>query len=105
MALQLPDDELAERVRASVIELLNMRGPGRSICPSEAARMLAMRIGVHWQDLMRLVRTVAARMADSGEIEVLQHDAVVDIADVRGPVRLRMRALHGQRTSEAIGAV
>jgi hypothetical protein len=100
MALLLPDDELADSIRACVLELLVARGPGRSICPSEAARMLAMRIGAHWQDLMRPVRTVAAAMADGGAIEVLQHEAVVDIGDVRGPVRLRLRAMHGARTSE-----
>jgi hypothetical protein len=49
---------------------------------------------------MRPVRTVAAAMAEAGAIEVLQHEAVVDIGDVRGPVRLRLRALHGQRTGE-----
>ena len=59
MALLLPDDELAERIRACVLELLVARGPGRSICPSEAARMLAMRMGSHWQDLMRPVRWCA----------------------------------------------
>ena len=101
MALVLPDDELGERIRACVLELLTSRGPGRSICPSEAARMLAMRIGSHWQDLMRPVRTVAAAMAEAGSIEVLQHESVVDIGDVRGPVRLRLRPLHGGRKSEA----
>jgi hypothetical protein len=100
MALLLPDDELAERIRGCVLELLIERGPGRSICPSEAARMLAMRTGAHWQDLMRPVRTVAAAMAEAGAIEVLQHESVVDIGDVRGPVRLRLRALHGERTRE-----
>jgi hypothetical protein len=100
MALLLPDDELAERIRVCVLELLVARGPGRSICPSEAARMLAMRTGSHWQDLMRPVRTVAAAMAEAGAIEVLQHEAVVDIGDVRGPVRLKLRSLHGERRAE-----
>ena len=100
MALMLPDDELAERIRACVLELLIARGPGRSICPSEAARMLAMSTGAHWQDLMRPVRTVAAAMAEAGAIEVLQHESVVDISDVRGPVRLRLHALHGERKRE-----
>jgi hypothetical protein len=50
---------------------------------------------------MRPVRTVAAAMAEAGAIEVLQHESVVDIGDVRGPVRLRLRPLHGGRTSEA----
>jgi hypothetical protein len=40
-------------------------------------------------------------MAEGGAIEVLQHEAVVDIGEVRGPVRLRLRALHGERNEVA----
>lgn len=101
MTLVLPDDKLANRIRECVLELLIERGPGRSICPSEAARALSVRIGGRWQDLMRPVRTVAAALAETGVLEALQHDAVVDIRDVRGPVRLRLRSLHGRRNSHA----
>lgn len=104
MALLQPDDDLAERIRSCVLDLLASRGPGRSICPSEAARMLALRTGAHWQDLMRPVRTIAAAMAEAGTIEVMQHEAVVDISEVRGPVRLRLRSLHGERTPEEVAA-
>jgi hypothetical protein len=95
------DDMLAERIRECVVELLVERGPGRSICPSEAARMLGVRISVRWQELMRPIRMVAAALADSGVLEAIQHEVVVDIRDVRGPVRLRLRSLHGQRTDAA----
>ncbi|HEY0180390.1 MAG TPA: DUF3253 domain-containing protein [Dokdonella sp.] len=101
MSLPLPDDELAEQVRESVLTLLIERGPGRSICPSEAARLLAVRIGCRWQELMRPVRTIAAMLADAGLIEVTQHDAVVDIREVRGPVRLRLHPLPGRRNDYA----
>lgn len=97
----LSDDPLAERIRECVIELLIARGPGKSICPSEAARALAARIGGRWQDLMRPVRTVAAALAEAGIIETLQHQQIVDIAQVRGPVRLRLHSLQGQRKSHA----
>ncbi|MEP7098491.1 MAG: DUF3253 domain-containing protein, partial [Dokdonella sp.] len=59
------DNTLAERIHECVLELLTERGAGRSICPSEAARMLALRIDHPWQDLMRPVRTVAAKLVDS----------------------------------------
>jgi hypothetical protein len=95
------DDTLAERIRECVMELLVERGPGRSICPSEAARMVGVRISCRWQDLMRPVRTVAAALAEGGVLEATQHENVVDIRDVRGPVRLRLRSLHGQRSSHA----
>ena len=92
------DDSLVERVRECVMELLVERGPGRSICPTEAARLLGVRMDCYWQDLMRPVRTVAAGMADDGLIEAIQHEFVVDIKVVRGPVRLRLRHLQGQRS-------
>ncbi len=93
------DDTLAERIHECVLELLAERGAGRSICPSEAARMLAVRIDHPWQDLMRPVRTVVAKLVDSGVIEATQDGALVDIREVRGPIRLRMRSL-GLRIAE-----
>lgn len=85
------DDTLAERIHECVLELLAERGAGRTICPSEAARTLSLRIDHPWQDLMRAVRTVAAKLVDSGEIEALQEGSLVDIREVRGPIRLRLR--------------
>lgn len=97
MTLSLPDDQLAATIRECTVDLLVGRGPGRTICPSEVARALSARVGGRWQDLMRPVRIVVAALAEAGMIEALQHDAVVDIRDVRGPVRLRLRSLHGLR--------
>ena len=99
MSSQLSDDALAHRIRECVLELLVERGPGRTVGLSEAAQALAVRIGYHWHDLMRPVRTVAAALADAGTIEAMQHEFVVDIRDARGPVRLRLRALPGQRSA------
>jgi hypothetical protein len=95
------DDLLAERIRDCLMELLVERGPGRSICPSEAAHMVSVRISCRWQDLMRPVRTVAAALAESGVLEALQHEVIVDIRNVRGPIRLRLRSLQGERNVHA----
>ncbi|MFZ1390145.1 MAG: DUF3253 domain-containing protein [Dokdonella sp.] len=95
-----PEDVFAERIRECLLELLVERGPGRTICVSEAAQTLALRIGYHWHDLMRPVRTIAAGLTEDGLIEALQHEEVVDIRVARGPVRLRLRALPGQRNAQ-----
>jgi hypothetical protein len=56
------------QLRALILELLEHRGPGKTICPSDAAELVA-----------------------SGEIEVSQRGEVVDMAQARGPIRLRRR--------------
>ena len=56
--------------------------------------MLALRIDYASQDLMRPVRSVAAMRTDAGVLEATQHEALLDIRDVRGPIRLRLRSLH-----------
>ncbi len=100
MISHLSEDTLAMRIRDCALELLVARGPGRSVDVSEVAQCLALRIGYHWHDLMRPVRTVSAALADAGTVEALQHEAVVDIRAARGPVRLRLRALPGQRSAQ-----
>jgi hypothetical protein len=98
MTLPFQDDQLAERIRECIVELLAERGAGRSICPSEAAHLLGMRFGWRWQDLMRPVRTVATALVESGLLEAIQHESTVDIRQVRGPIRLRLRTLPGVRS-------
>jgi hypothetical protein len=93
-------DAFAERIRECVLELLISRGPGRTICVSEAAQTLAKRSGYHWHDLMRPVRMIAAQLTEAGSIEAIQHEEIVDIRVARGPVRLRLRALPGQRSAQ-----
>jgi len=94
VARLLDDDPLVQRMRLRLMDLLDQHGPGVSICPSEAARSLAKEIDMDWQELMRLVRTVAADLARSGRIDVTQHGHAVDIVDARGPVRLVRRFPH-----------
>ena len=50
--------------------------------------------------MMRPVRTIAVVMVEAGTIEAIQHEEVVDIRVARGPVRLRLRSLTGQRSAQ-----
>ncbi len=74
------------RLRAVILELLDRRGPGKTICPSDAARAVA---GASFRPLMDAARAAAAELVAAGEIEVTQGGEVVDIAQARGPIRLR----------------
>ena len=67
--------------------LLDERGPDKTICPSEVARVLAG--AGDFRPHMEHVREVAAEMAARGELEVTQRGVVVDVRRARGPVRLR----------------
>jgi hypothetical protein len=77
-----------DRIRATILDLLARRDPGKTICPSDAARGLA---GERFRPLMALVRDVAAELADEGRIEVTQRGQPVDPRGTRGPIRLRLR--------------
>jgi hypothetical protein len=76
------------QLRATILDLLERRGPGKTICPSDVARALA---GDRFRPLMDPVRAAAAELVDEGEIEVTQRGEVVDLARARGPIRLRRR--------------
>jgi hypothetical protein len=76
------------RLRAAILELLERRGPGKTICPSDAARAVA---ATEFRPLMDTARAAAAELVADGEIEVTQGGEVVDIAQARGPIRLRRR--------------
>ena len=77
------------RLERAIDALLDRRHPGASICPSEAARAVDPE---GWRDLMPAARAAAGRLAATGTAEVTQGGTVVDVATVRGPVRIRRRA-------------
>ena len=77
-----------DRLRTAILDLLDRRGPGKTICPSDAARELA---GEDFRKLMGAARAAAAELAAEGTIDVTQRGEVVDIALARGPIRLRRR--------------
>jgi hypothetical protein len=85
-ARRMPDRTAA---RDAILELLEQRDPGKTICPSEAARALAGDEG--FREEMDTVRAAAWELADEGAIEVTQHGEAVSREGLRGPIRLRRR--------------
>ncbi len=70
-----------------ILSLLEERGPGKTICPSEAARHL------HpdekgWREAMEDVRNAARRLARRERIHILKKNQVIDPDEMRGVIRL-----------------
>ncbi len=79
--------DMSASIAEAILSLLSQRGPGKTICPSEAARQVRPD---DWRRLVDATRAVAAQLASQGRIEVTQRGQVIDITSARGPVRLRL---------------
>lgn len=75
-------DRELERV---IVELLAARPRGATICPSEAARVLAP----DWRPLMEGARRAARRLVALGAVVITQGGSIVDPTTARGPIRVR----------------
>jgi hypothetical protein len=74
----------------AILAVLNERDPGKTICPSEAARRLAGE-DAEWRASMPKVRAAGRKLADDGRIEVLKKGKVVDPHTVKGVIRYRWK--------------
>lgn len=73
-----------------LLRLLEERGAGKTICPSEAARAAAPgKDDDDWRPLMEPARRAARRLAAAGEVEITQGGTVVDPSTAKGPIRVR----------------
>jgi hypothetical protein len=75
------------RIEAAVRALLRSRQPGRSICPSDVARVVG---GTTWRTLMPVVRHCAVKIAEGGELEILRRGRVVKRQLTEGVLRYRL---------------
>jgi len=71
----------------TILDLLAQRDPGKTICPSDAARALGGDDG--FRRLMPVVRDAARGLVADGRIEATQRGRVIDLAEARGAIRLR----------------
>ena len=84
----------AQPIEDRILALAAARGPDKSICPSEEARVL--RPGPDgWQALMSPVRQAAIRLLRAGQIDILRKGRAVPPEEVRGVIRLRIKAVPG----------
>ncbi|MEO6803579.1 MAG: DUF3253 domain-containing protein [Granulicella sp.] len=78
-------------LEAAILELLAERGPDKTICPSEAAKLIGGNTARRdWESLMEPARAAARRLVTAGNIVITQHGKVVDPSTAKGPIRLRL---------------
>lgn len=84
-----------QAIRSAVLEVVRDRGPGKTACPSAAARSaMQQSTGTEegWRGLMPRVRQAARALAEKGELEVTQDGEAVDPVEASGPIRLGLPA-------------
>ena len=85
-------NEIDRRLEAVIVELLQGRGAPKTICPSEAARIVAgKRSPDSWRSLMPAARKAARRLVAKGRVDILQKGRPVDASTARGAIRIRLR--------------
>ena len=72
----------------AILNLLDERAAGASICPSDAARAVEPEA---WRDLMEHARRAARRLAGAGRVEITQKGKPVDPSSFKGPIRVRRK--------------
>ena len=76
----------SDDLEQSILAMLATRASTSTICPSDVARQVAPD---DWRPLMEPVRQAAQRLVDRGEVEITQKGEIVDLATVKGPIRIR----------------
>lgn len=86
--METPSGEgLDAAIDSAILSLLAKRAPGKSICPSEAARAVAPE---DWRALLKAVRTRAAVLSSEGRLEITRKGKAIPPDQARGVVRLRL---------------
>jgi hypothetical protein len=78
-------------LEAAILELLAERGREKTICPSEAAKLVGGKAARRdWESLMEPARAAARRLVALGRIVITQKGRVVEPSTAKGPIRLRL---------------
>ncbi len=72
-------------VREAILELVDKVGPGKTICPTDAAREVSEK---HWRKVLVDVRAEAVRLAKQGRITIYRKRQPADPDNFKGVYRL-----------------
>ena len=80
------------QLESAILELLQFRGAGKSICPSEAAvKVSGSNSDTVWKPMMPSARSAARRLFAKGLVDIMQKGQLVDPSTAKGPIRIRLR--------------
>ena len=80
---------MSSPLEEAIFALLAQRAPGKSICPSEAARAVDPQ---GWRRLLGPARATAVGLARAGRLVITRHNTPVDPDAFKGVYRLRLPA-------------
>jgi hypothetical protein len=76
----------------AILALLAERGRDKSICPSEAAKLVGGKDERRdWEGLMEPARAAARRLVAAGRIVIMQSGRVIEPSTAKGAIRLKLR--------------
>lgn len=75
-----------DQLETAILQLLDQRPQGATICPSEAARLVG---GDSWREQMEPARAAARRLQAAGRVVITQRGRPVDPSTAKGPIRIR----------------
>ncbi len=85
-----PPNARDQELEDCILQLLQGRPGGHSLCPSEAARQVwGDTLGLQ-RDNMERTRCAARRLVAGGRLQITQRGQVVEPDHARGPIRLRL---------------
>lgn len=74
-------------ISTTILSVASQRGPEKSTCPSEIARML---FPGDWRKHMRTVVDVAIDLHKQGKVVITQKGIPIDVDHIKGPVRIKI---------------
>ncbi|KLT67218.1 DUF3253 domain-containing protein [Pedobacter sp. BMA] len=75
-------------ISSTILSTAAKRGPDKSTCPSEIARMLFPN---DWRKHMKAVLDTAIELHRQGKVVITQKGIPVDVDHIKGPVRIKIR--------------
>lgn len=71
----------------TILSIAINRGPEKSTCPSEIARML---FPDDWRKHMKNVVDVAIDLHNQGKVVITQKGMPIDVNHIKGPIRIKI---------------
>ena len=79
-------------LESAILKLLEARGAGKSICPSEAAiKVAGSKSDAVWKPLMPAALNASRRLFAKGRVDIAQKGKPVEPSTAKGPIRIRIR--------------
>lgn len=74
-------------ISATILSTAIQRGPQKSTCPSEIARML---FPDDWRKHMKNIVDVAIDLHHQGKVLITQKGKAIDVNHIKGPIRIKI---------------